>query len=196
MKYVLTALALVVLCVPAFAGGNPDIRLYISFDQTGAGGEVYSTGPLAPFEGFTAYLCASNIGTGFTGVSFRLTDVEAMFPGQFFAPVTFVPSPQFNSNAITASGISLATGTCQTADPTILGTMSLATGVGGQEFCIEIMDQPTFPRWVVDCTQPNGLVDFYCIMAHGTVGGAVCPDFECDDAVEVGTWGSIKALYR
>jgi hypothetical protein len=50
---------------------------------------------------------------------------------------------------------------------------------------------------VVDCTQPYGEVDFYCVLAHGTIGAGTCPDGDCEIVpVEDATWGGIKALYR
>jgi hypothetical protein len=63
--------------------------------------------------------------------------------------------------------------------------------------CVNILDDPAFPRWVVDCTLPNGLVDFYCVLENGTIGAADCLEGDCDIVpVEDATWGGIKALYR
>lgn len=62
--------------------------------------------------------------------------------------------------------------------------------------CLEIRDHWDYPRWVVDCGEP-GEVDEYCVLAHGSVGGYVCPQGDCGPVpVQGGTWGMIKSLYR
>ncbi len=66
----------------------------------------------------------------------------------------------------------------------------------GGSACLEIRDHLEYPRWVVDCGEP-GEVDQYCVLAHGSIGGAACPDGDCSPVpVESETWGTIKSLYR
>ena len=200
MRMILAFLMVAALCVPAFAGGNPDVQLYISFDQSGLGGETH-TFTTAPYVYFGAYLCVKELGEGFTSVSFAITDVNSLFPpGTFqFAP-TFTPTPgMFNTSVGDAfTGITLASGTCITGDPVVIGSMAfLPTAV--IDFCLEIKNYPAFPRWVTDCAEPDALIDFYCVLSHGTVGVPVppCPDPDCPTSpLEDATWGNIKALYR
>jgi hypothetical protein len=193
MKYVMTALALAALCVPAFAAGNPDVQIYISFDQTGAGArEHYYT--MVPYTYFSAFVCVTGLDMGFTGVSFALTDVHTENPGMFqFAPVFSTPFEVQVGDVYT--GISVATGTCRTEEVVVVGELGMFPVMEG-DICIEIKDYPAFPRWVVDCHQPYGEVDFYCVFQNGTIGAGVCPVGDCPDPVEDTTWGGIKALYR
>jgi hypothetical protein len=191
MKYVLIALALAALCAPAFAGGNPNGRCYISFDQTGAGGLEHSY-TMTPSVAFNAYVCVTGLDMGMTGVSFMLTDVLNDYPGMFavasFTNLLDVPVGDV------FTGISLASSTCRTEEVVVVGSLFLFPSVAG-DFCLELLDHPSYPRWVIDCTDPVEL-DFYCVQAHGTIGAGVCPEPECDDPVEDVTWGSIKALYQ
>ena len=192
MKYVMTALALAALCMPAFAGGNPDIEIYISFDQTGNGAkEHYYT--MTPSEPFNAYVCVTGLDMGFTGVSFALTDPDAENPDMFL--IQSFENDLDIAVGDFATGISVASQTCRTEEIVVVAHLVLFPLTAG-DFCIEIKDYPAFPRWVVDCTQPNGLVDFYCVFQNGTIGGGTCPVGDCPDPVEDSTWGGIKALYR
>ena len=193
MKYVLTALALAALCVPAFAAGNPDVQIYISFDQSGNGArEHYYT--MVPYTYFSAFVCVTGLDMGFTGVSFALTNVDSLYPGMFqFPPVFSTPFETQVGNVYT--GISVATGTCRDEEVVIAGELGMFPTMAG-DICIEIKDYPAFPRWVVDCHQPYGEVDFYCVFQNGTIGAGVCPVGDCPDPVEDSSWGGIKALYR
>jgi hypothetical protein len=94
------------------------------------------------------------------------------------------------------TGMSLASTTCRPGPVEVVGYLNLfPTAVG--DCCVVILDDPDFPRWVVDCTLPNGEVDFYCVESNGTIGAAVCPPGDCGASpVEDATWGGIKALYR
>ncbi len=177
----------------AFAGGNPDVQIYVSFDQSGAGGLEHSY-TMTPGEPFNAYICVTELDMGLTGVSFALTDPDAENPGMFliqsFVNDLDVAVGDFDT------GISLASQTCRTEEVVVVAHFVLFPLTAG-DFCIEIKDYPAFPRWVVDCTTPDGLVDFYCVLSHGTVGAGVCPEGDCEiNPVEDATWGNIKALYR
>ena len=126
--------------------------------------------------------------------------------------VTFmINSPQAENPALFASqsftnlldlmvgdpftGMSLASTTCRPGPVEVVGYLNLfPIGVG--DACVNILDDPDFPRWVVDCTTPNGEVDFYCVLENGTIGAADCPPGDCGSPVEDATWGGIKALYR
>ena len=64
---------------------------------------------------------------------------------------------------------------------------------------IMILDHPDWPGWVIDCHEPYGEVDYYCVWMHGGVcKDALEGDEECYPVVpvEAVTWGSIKSMYR
>jgi hypothetical protein len=66
----------------------------------------------------------------------------------------------------------------------------------GGSGCLEIRDHEEYPRRVVDCSDP-GEIDQYCVLAHGGLGGYLCPAGDCGLVpVQAGTWGAIKGLYR
>ncbi len=49
---------------------------------------------------------------------------------------------------------------------------------------------------MVDCSDP-GEVDYYCVLANGSIGGAACLDGDCVPVpVELWSWSTIKSLYR
>ena len=194
MRTTLAFLIVAALCVPAFAGGNPDVQIYISFDQENPGAPVHEF-TMVPYTYFSAYICITELDMGFTGVSFALTDVDTENPDMFqFPPVFSTPFEIEVGNVYT--GVSVATGTCRTEEVVIVGELGMFPTMTA-DICLEIKDYPAFPRWVVDCTQPYGEVDFYCVLAHGTIGAGTCPEGDCPDTpVEDATWSGIKALYR
>ena len=192
MKRLLIVGMVLAVASVAFAGGNPDVQIYMSFDQTGAGG-LEHTYTMTPMAVFNAYVCATNLGTGITGVSFAMSDPSTENPGMFIVQ-SFVNDLDV-AVGDPFTGISVASQTCRTEEVVVLAHLVLFPSMAG-DLCIEISDYPAFPRWVVDCTLPNGLVDFYCVLANGTIGEATCAPGDCGSPVEDATWGGIKALYR
>ena len=174
----------------AFAGGNPDVKCYVSFDQTGAGAPVHQH-EMVQYVGFNAYICFTDLDMGLTTVSFMLNNPQVEYPGLFASQsftnlLDIIVGDPF-------TGMSLASTTCRSEDVVVVGYLNLfPTAVG--DACVNILDDPDFPRSVVDCTQPNGLVDMYFVTANGGLGGAECPGDIVP--VEDSSWGSIKALYR
>ena len=192
MRTILALLMVVALCVPAFAGGNPNVKVFVSFDQTGAGDLVHQY-DMTMYTGFNAYFCFTDLDMGLTTVVFRINNPTAECPG-LFASQSFtnlldiiVGDPY--------TGMSLASSTCRTGDVVVVGYLNLFPIAVG-DCCVTILDDPSFPRWVVDCGQPNGEVDFYCVLENGTIGAADCVPGDCGSPVEDATWGGIKALYR
>ena len=192
MKYIGSAILILALSVSAFAGGNPDVQCYVSFDQSGAGAPEHEW-TMTQYVGFNAYFCFTVLEEGITTVSFKINDPTAEYPG-LFASQSFtnlldiiVGDPY--------TGMSLASTTCRNAAVVPVGYLNLFPIAVG-EACVEILDDPSFPRWVVDCTLPNGLVDYYCVLQNGSIGGASCLSGDCWNPVEDATWGEIKALYR
>ncbi len=209
MKYVLIAVAVMVLLVPAsaLAAGNPEAKLFITFTTpTPDNASVVNTVYPAAYTAVTAYLGATDLGMGMQGISFMITDVGVDCPG-VFAPdpgfTNLLPGDLAIGNYLT--GITLASTDCMNVDgdagreyidPVIFASISLFY-LGG-ECDVMILDHPEYPRWILDCDDPAG-VDFYCIWTHGGVNKAALPgDAECDAStpVEAQTWGAIKALYR
>ena len=195
MKYLAAALVVLAMSTAAFAGGNPQVQMYISFDQTPPNTGWIHEYTATPYVAFDAYVCITCVELGFTTVSFMLSDPSVDCPGAF-APPSFTNLLPGNL-AIGAwnTGITLASTECITSETAIAKLNLFPLGPG---CCIQILDHPEYPRWVVDCNDP-GLVDYYCVRAHGSINGAACPDGEgchCDTPVEDATWGGIKALYR
>jgi hypothetical protein len=190
MRLALVAALLIAVAVPAMAGGNEGAWGYISFDPVTP---VHEIDP-APYTQVNAYICFSNLTMGFTSASFMVTDVATVYPG-LFAPPSFVNTISEVAVGNVFTGITVAATECQPPPFVCVGYVSLFY-LGGGPACIELLDHPDYPRWVTDCTLPDALVDTFCIHGHGSIGGAVCPDIECDSPVEAETWGSIKSLYR
>ncbi len=195
MKYIGIAILTLALSVSAFAGGNPSVQCYVSFDQSGAGAAVHDY-TMTQYVGFNAYFCFHELDMGLTVVTFMINNPSVEYPG-LFASQSFtnlldiiVGDPY--------TGMSLASTTCRTGGEgvvVVVGYLNLfPTAVG--EACVNMLDDPAFPRWVVDCTLPNGEVDLYCVLQNGSIGGAECVGGDCWNPVEDATWGGIKALYR
>ena len=182
----------------ASAGGNPNVQAYVSFDQTGAGGLVHQY-DMTMYQGFNAYFCFTGLDMGLTVVSFKINNPMAECTSDVGGPL-FASQSFTNLLDLMAgdpyTGMSLASTTCRPAPLVVVGYLNLFPIAVG-DCCVHILDDPDFPRWVVDCTLPNGLVDFYCVLSNGTIGGADCPEGDCGASpVEDATWGGIKALYR
>ena len=188
MKYVLVALALAALCVPAFGAGNPNVNVYVSFDQTGAGGLVHEY-TMTQYVGFNAYFCFGGLDMGIVVVTFMINNPMVEYPG-LFASQSFTNGLDLMVGD-PFTGMSLASTTCRPGPVEVVGYLNLFPIAVGP-CCVNMLDDPAFPRWVVDCTLPNGEVDFYAFLSNGSINGADCPD----TPVDASSWGSIKALYR
>jgi hypothetical protein len=192
MKRLLIVAMVLAIASVAFAGGNPNVKAYVSFDQTGGGAAVHQYA-MTQYVGFNAYFVFSDLDQGLTTVVFRINNPQVECPG-LFASQSFtnlldiiVGDPY--------TGMSLASSTCRTGPVEVVGYLNLFPVAVG-DCCVLILDDPSFPRWVVDCTLPNGLVDFYCVLENGTIGAGPCEPGDCGTPVEGSTWGGIKALYR
>ena len=188
MKYLVISVALLAFAVTAFAGGNPNVKAYISFDQTGAGGLVHEF-MMTQYVGFNAYFCLTDLDLGMDVVSFMLSDPMVDCPG-FFASESFTNLLPGNL-AIGAwnTGITIASTECMSTNPVVVGYLNLFPVAVGP--CIlAILPHPEYPGWVVDCTLPNGEVDYFGLIHDGL--GLMDGDTPVEDA----TWGAIKALYQ
>jgi hypothetical protein len=175
MRALALAALVCLVAVPSLAGDNPDVRAYITFDP--AGDPAQNAVMPAPYTTVNAYLCLDNIVGGMTTLSFRLNSAVSECPGvmatQAFA--NLLPGGLMIGDAF-VGGATVASTECMDSDPVIIGYASYFY-LGG-ECCIQILDHLDYPRWVVDCNEP-GQVDYYCVLQHGSVGGAVCPDGDC-----------------
>ena len=194
MKRILIVGMVLAIASMAFAGGNPNVKAYVSFDQTGGGAPEHNY-VMTQYVGFNAYFCFTDLDMGLTTVSFMINNPTADCPGLFASQAftnlldIIVGDPY--------TGMSLASTTCRNTPVVVVGYLNLFPVAVTGDCCVVILDDPDFPRWVVDCTQPNGLVDFYCVLENGTIGAADCPPGDCGASpVEDATWGGIKALYR
>jgi hypothetical protein len=190
MRIFLALTLVAALAVTAFAGGNPNVKGYISFDPDSP---VHAVMP-APYTSVQAYICFTDLDMGLTSASFRVTDVATVCVGSFAPPAftNLLPGDLAIGNVFT--GITIASTGCEAPPTVCVGYLDLF--YLGVPCCIELLDHPDYPRWVTDCNDP-ALVDYYCVLAHGDVGGAGCPDGDCEqNPVEDSTWGGIKSLYR
>ncbi len=185
MKRLLLVALMLAVAVPALAGGNPFITAYVTFDQ---GAEVSRLDP-TPYTLGNAYVCMTEIGDGFTTLSF------ATAVGAGVSISTSWASNLPGGLAIGAfdTGITLASTECMTDEIVLIATGSFVwTGTAGE---ITIVDHPDWPREVVDCV---GDTDVYCLLSNGGVFMDPTPTGEdCGPvAVDESSWGGIKALYR
>lgn len=190
----LTVLAVVLICsAHALAGMNPECKVCIDFyGLADSWDDVQSRIDPAPYTTFTAYFCLFQT-TGMTTISFR----GSVTPGMSTSPVFTNLLPGDLSIGFWEDGITLASIECVDTGFLYFAKLDLFyLGVPGD---IMILDDPSYPRWVVDCGQPYGEVDFYCVWMQGGVHkDPVGGDPECVPAVPVepATWGGIKAMYR
>jgi len=191
MSRLLTTVLVVLFASAAYAGGNPDVRAYFDFDPPNY---VHAAQP-APYTSVDVYLCIDHLGEGVTSVSLSMVDPAESCPSVIIAaswtdlfPGGLVP------NFPWPYGHTVFSSECITSDPALVGRVSFFY-LGGS-CCLEILDHPDYPRWVVDCSEP-GEIDAYCVLAHASIGGADCPAGDCESVpVESETWGTIKSLYR
>jgi hypothetical protein len=196
MKQLLAVALVLMVSVTAFAGDNPQVQAYISFDEFGD--PAVNVSQALPYETINAYFCLSCVEGGLTTVSFGLNNALVDYAG-IIATQSFVnlmPGNLAIGDAFDGVGVTIASTECMVMDPVIVGYGTYFY-LGG-DATIEIVDHLDYPRWVVDCQEP-GQVDYYCVLGNGSIGAGVAPageDCPCGSPVEDATWGGIKALYR
>ena len=189
MKRLVVVGLAVLVATMAFAGGNPNVIGYIDFDPPNR--VHYVTPP--PYSTVLAYICFGDLDMGLAGCSFMVNSVEVDCPGVFGPGPGFtnlLPGDLAIGNYLT--GITLASTECMTDPDVCVAYLSLFYLNPGGACCIELLDHPDYPRWVLDCNDP-AQIDFYGLWRQGNVGGWVCPD---PVPVEDSSWGSIKAMYQ
>jgi len=207
MKYLLLTLAIAALAVPAFGqeGNNTTVKIFMHFTEdasptvaTDNATVVNEIATPTAFTTYRGYVGLTDLTTGFTVVSFRLTNATVDCPGVFAPPsfVNLMPGNLAIGDPFDATGVTIASTECLTAPFQMIGYASLFY-LGGA-CAIDILDHADYPRWVVDCQEP-GVVNYYCVWLNGgfgttaNAGDAMC---EANTPVEDATWGGIKALYR
>lgn len=162
--------------------GEPTV--FIDFSGTATNyGQVQSSVIPPQYTIVNAYVVLGGAPDGFTGVSFAL-DVGP--PGVFVAPSFVNLLPGNLAIGSWGSGITLASTECLGSGGELVNLGYLSFFYLGGDGYIDIVDHPDFPRWVLDCEEPEGVL-YYEVGEHGLVGGT---------PVEPATWGSIKAMYR
>ena len=184
-----------VLVSSAHAGSNPDVRIYIDYAPPNY---VHDIAPDL-YTSFNAYVCLDQVEGGVICISFRVTDLMAEHPGvvgsqswtQLFPGDLPIYWPWW--------GTTICSTECMKQDdgPVLVGYLTyFYVGYNSPSACIEILDHQDYPRWVVDCSDP-GEVDYYCVLAHGSINGGVCPQGDCSQVpVQGETWSTIKSMYR
>ena len=207
MKYLITALALIALCAPAFAqdGDNTTVKAFLHVTQAAGPGVPTDNATVAnEMPGAAAtqtvdvYLGLTDLTTGFTVISFGLSNSLADCPGVMATQsfVNLMPGNLMIGDPFDGVGATIASTECLPGPFQIVGYATYFYLGGACQ--IEIVDHAEYPRWVVDCNDP-GRVNYYCVWKNAGVGTtAPAGDVGCtaDTPVEDATWSSIKALYR
>ena len=193
-RFAIAGLVIALACV-AHAGGNPDVRIYIDFDPPNYVHEITPE----QYTSFDAYVCLDQIGEGVLCASFALSDLTEECPGVIAGgawSILMHGDLPTNYYPWMYPGTFLCSDECRTAEeePVLLGYATYFY-MGGS-CCLHILDNVEYPKWVVDCGDPQE-IDEYCVLAHGSIGGGECPEGDCQPVPVHGeTWGTIKSLYR
>jgi hypothetical protein len=198
MKRLLIVLAIVAFAATAFAGTNPDIRIYLDAMPNQLVHEIH---PDASTQ-FDVYVCLDCFGEGggTRGTAFLLVRT---FQGFKLSQTSLLGGLDFG-DAETDPGWTLAAGAdCVYPDAdgvVCVGVINyLYLGVPGTLTLVPHgLVEPGTGREVLDC---DFLSDYYCIYANLGVSlppEPGDPDCLCEPAnpVEDSSWGGIKALYR
>jgi len=196
--------ALAVFAVPAVAGQNPNIGMYLYSTSTGVGGTNHA---LLAGVG-TVYVCLDTFGPGggYQGANFRIQEV---------GPTVIATTNMFTGvggltlgTPNTSPGCSMTTGAVAYPDGngvSVLASLLYAGAGAGSITLISYGNPPDVPlnRNVSDA---NFQYDQWCVHSlavNGLSGNwgwdpTVPVDGDCEpiSPVESATWGSIKALYR
>lgn len=199
MKTLIIALVVLVMAVPAFAGQNPNLGIYLDLDTGTPEGENYVCP--APNATFDVYVCFDGFGDngGMLGAALMF---DRTFGGFKLTQTNLLAGLSFGD--VEVDGWALTNG-ADCAYPDANGV--LVAGVCqylylGAPGTITIVDHPVDANTAADC---NNDLDYWCVHSvesHGVSGNlGVCidaPDGNCEplSPVEESSWGTIKALYR
>jgi hypothetical protein len=215
MKNVLIALVVLALAVPAIAGQNPNVGIYLYTTSTGIGGANWKASPV-PASNTSVYVCFDQfgVGGGLYGASWQFIET----PGPDFLSTT---NQYAGVGGLTIGTPGLAPGVAMTVGavpvyPNANGIIVLARiryetpEMASRGGSIQIVPHGSDGRAVADA---NNNLDFWCVHSvayplefgqtyglSGHFGWDAPPviDGDCTppSPVQSATWGSIKALYR
>ena len=193
MRTLIAIAVVVAFALPATAGSNPDCQVCIDFSGTATSWDgVQSRIDPVLYTPFDAYFCIYGINEFST-----ITLMGSITPGMSTPPTFTNLLPGGLAIGTWDTGITMASTECITDGFIYLAKLELFyLGTPGD---IMFLDHPIWPRWVVDCTQPTGELDYYCVWMHGGVWkDPIEGDEECFPVVPVegATWGAIKSMYR
>jgi hypothetical protein len=209
MKSLVIAVLVLAFAIPAVAGQNPDVAIYLYSTSTGVGGTNHRPSP-APGMDASVYVCFDHFGPGgvLWGATWRFLEV----PGPDFVAVTNLYAGGGGGTIGTptaATGVVMSVGHAA-AYPDANGIVVLARvdyempegmARGGK---ITIIRPITVDGGVV--VDANNDMDDWCV--HSTSGdglsgnwywdSGVADEGDCEGTSQVQSriWGSIKALYR
>ncbi len=200
MKRLLVVLLIAALAVPALAGENELLAIFLSADDD-TGDDVVNEVCPGINETFNVYVCFDRFGDGggMLGAAFMF---NRTFGGFKLTQMNLLPGLDFGD--VETDGWAITAGAnCQYPDAN--GVLVAATcqylylGTPGT---ITVLPHPIDANSAADCQNE---LDFWCVasvLSHGAAGGfgacAAPPDGDCEpeSPVEDSTWGGIKALYR
>ena len=197
MKHLLIAVAILAFAATAFAGANPDIRIYLDADPPNHVHEIHP----APSEQFNVYVCFDCFGddpvsSGTRGFAFLLNRTF----GGFKLAQTQICAGGLDFGDAEIDGWTIAAG-ANCVYPDVDGVVCCAWITylyTGPEGTLDLAPHPGTGAEVLDC---DYLSDYYCV--HANLGVSMPPnpgdpDCDCPDnnPVEDSTWGGIKSLYR
>ncbi len=207
MKRFFIALLVLALAVPALAGQNPKLGIFLDLDSDTANAVVNTVCPEVN-ETFVVYLCFDRFGedglggTGVEGLLGAAFKFDRTFAGFKLLQSNLLPGLDFGD--VEVDGWAITSGAnCQFPDANgVLIGASIQYLYLGAPGTITIVPHPIDGNSAADC---NNELDFWCVhsILSSDVSGnfGVCvepPDGDCQQLspVEDATWGGIKALYR
>jgi len=213
MKRLLIALTILAFAIPAIAGQNPYVGIYLYTTSTGIGGTNHKASP-APASNTSVYVCfdrfgplGNGVGGGMLGASWRFIEV----PGPSYLSST---NQYASVGGLTIGDPGVAPGCAMTVGavpvmPNASGIIVLARiryetpEAAFRGGTITVVPHGTDGRAVADA---NNALNNWCVhsvIANGLSGNfawddSLVPDGDCEpiSPVESSSWGSIKALYR
>ena len=192
MRALAAGLLVIALTSAACAGGNPNVTFYMSFSPDE---RVFAIDP-EPYTTVNAFLFLGNVESGVSQMWFRISKVWEEYPGVISFPsyTGFKEWPGECDAGSIFEGKWVCSTSCEDEPEELFYSLSFFYYSGS--CCIKLLEHPEYPRWVSDCSDP-GELDYWCVESHASIGGAVCPDGDCEvNPVEDTTWGGIKALYK
>jgi len=197
MRYALVLVVVALAFGSAFAGTNPDIRIYLDADPP----NMISRVDPAASEQFTVSVVVDCLGEGggFRGTGLLL---ERTFTGFKLSQTNLLPAGLDFGDAEVDPGWTFVAGPdCPMPDENdmvVIGILEYLYLGGPGTLAIRPhgLVEPGTGREALDCYYAS---DYWCIVGNLGVGADAPPgdaDCDCDTPVEESTWGSIKAFYR